>query len=203
MTLTRKCFVSTASFAALVVGLAALGTSRAQTPESHGVMKGPSSSVTKAVAVLHATKKGGNASGKVVFTKTAGGVRVEADIQGLTPGPHGFHIHEFGDTSSDEGMSTGGHFDPLGTAHHGDRTAGKRHVGDLGNIEADSSGHAKLDIVDPALGFHGVTSIIGRGLVVHAKPDDLKSQPAGAAGDRVAVGAIGIAKSMAPEAKAK
>jgi superoxide dismutase, Cu-Zn family len=125
---------------------------------------------------------------------TTKGMQVVADIHGLTPGPHGFHIHEFGDVSSPEGMSTGPHFNPM-NSNHGGPMAGKRHVGDLGNIEADEKGHAKLDLIDPALTFGGPSSIIGRGLVVHAKADDLKSQPAGNAGDRIAVGVIGVANA--------
>jgi Cu-Zn family superoxide dismutase len=137
----------------------------------------------------------------VTFTLTTGGVRVEADIRGLTPGPHGFHIHEFGDCSSPDAMSTGGHFNPT-KSEHGAPASTKRHVGDLGNIEADDDGHATLDLIDPALAFSGPNSIIGRGLVVHEKADDLKTQPTGNAGGRLAVGVIGIAKAVEP-AKAK
>jgi Cu-Zn family superoxide dismutase len=91
-------------------------------------------------------------------------------------------------------MSAGGHFNPTGMPHAGP-TAGKRHVGDLGNIEANEKGVAKVDLVDPALSFSGATSIIGRSLIVHAKPDDLKTPPAGNAGDRVACGVIGVARA--------
>ena len=197
----RNRFVPVLASAALLVGFAAL-VSRAQAPPTFapggGGMMGPSP-VTRAIAVLHATKKdaGEDAKGEVTFTMTPKGVHVEAHIHGLEPGLHGFHIHEFGDTHSDDGMSTGGHFNPTGMMHAGPGTP-KRHVGDLGNIEADSTGHAKLDLVDPELRFMGPTSIIGRGLVVHAKADDLKTQPTGAAGDRVAVGVIGVAKAAAP-----
>ncbi len=191
--MARKSMI-TALTAAGLTAAAAVG-SWAQAPHA-ATAEAP---VTKAVAVLHATKKGGEASGKVVFTQTPEGVRVEAHIHGLTPGLHGFHIHEFGDTSSDDGLSTGGHFNPLGSSH-GDIHAPKRHVGDLGNIEADAKGHAKVELVDPSLSFSGPTSIIGRGLVVHAKADDLKTQPTGNAGDRVAVGAIGVSKAHTPAA---
>jgi len=167
----------------------------------HAMMASPG--VTKAIAVLQPTKSGGDVSGTVTFTQTASGVQVVADIHGLTPGKHGFHIHEFGDSHSPDGMSAGGHFNPTG-APHAAPTSPARHVGDLGNIEADEKGHAKLDVIDPALTFHGPTSILGRGVVVHAKADDLKSQPAGDAGAQVAVGVIGVAKSetAAPAAPA-
>jgi Cu-Zn family superoxide dismutase len=70
----------------------------------------------------------------------------------------------------------------------------KRHIGDLGNITANANGKATVDLDDPSLSFHGPTSIIGRGLVVHEKADDFKTQPTGNAGGRVAVGVIGVAK---------
>ena len=72
--------------------------------------------------------------------------------------------------------------------------AQERHVGDLGNIEADATGKAKIDIRDRELKLNGPHSVVGRGLVVHADPDDLKSQPAGNAGARIGCGTIGLAK---------
>jgi Cu-Zn family superoxide dismutase len=146
----------------------------------------------KAIAVLHPTK-GSETKGTVTFTKGKDGVRVVAEITGLTPGKHGFHIHEFGDCSSDDGKSAGGHFNPT-HAQHGAPDSEPRHAGDLGNLEADSSGTAKVDVVDKHLAFEGATSILGRSVIVHEKADDLKSQPAGDAGGRIACGVIGIAK---------
>jgi Cu-Zn family superoxide dismutase len=77
---------------------------------------------------------------------------------------------------------------------HSSPSSKERHVGDLGNIEADKDGKAHFDYVDTMLSFSGKDSIIGRGVVVHEKEDDLKTQPTGAAGARVACGVIGIAK---------
>ncbi len=148
--------------------------------------------ITKAVAVLHPTK-GHSVSGIVWFEVVKNGVRVIADVSGLTPGKHGFHIHEFGDCSADDGTSTGGHFSPGGMPH-GMPSSTKRHVGDLGNIEADKNGKAHLDYVDSTISLKGTNSIIGRGVIVHEKEDDLKTQPTGAAGARFACGVIGIAK---------
>ena len=179
-----------ATAAALVLSLAP-GVARAQKAEAHA-METPSA-ITHAVAVLHPTKSGGEVMGVVTFSKAPGGTRVEAKITGLTPGEHGFHIHEFGDTSSPDAMSAGGHFNPKGDSHAG--PGAKRHVGDLGNITADAKGVATYDKVDSQLMFEGPTSILGRGLIVHEKADDLKSQPAGAAGGRVAAGVIGVAKA--------
>jgi superoxide dismutase, Cu-Zn family len=158
-------------------------------------MKGPTGGpeAARAVAVLLPTK-GSKVEGTVTFTKAEKGIRVQAEVSGLTPGKHGFHIHEFGDSSSPDGMAAGGHLKPH-KMEHGAPTAEKRHVGDLGNLEADSSGHATLDLVDPALSFGGSTSILGRGVVVHDKPDDF-GQPTGNAGGRGAVGVIGVAKEV-------
>ncbi len=147
---------------------------------------------TKAIAVLHPTK-GSKVEGTVTFTKSGDETKVVAELTGLTPGKHGFHIHEFGDCSSDDGKSAGGHFNPTNNPHAG-HDADKRHEGDLGNIEADSDGKAHLELTDKMLSMSGETSIIGRGLIVHEKADDMKTQPTGDAGGRVACGVIGVAK---------
>lgn len=146
----------------------------------------------KAVAVLHPTK-GSNVEGIVTFTTTGAEMKIVADLTGLTPGKHGFHIHEFGDCSSPDGKSAGGHFNPTNHPHAGHDVA-QRHVGDLGNIEADSAGKAHLELTDKMMTMSGEKSIIGRGVIMHEKADDLKSQPTGDAGGRVACGVIGIAK---------
>ena len=148
--------------------------------------------VTKAIAVLHPTKSSA-VSGLVTFEATQNGVRVVANISGLLPGKHGFHIHEYGDCSADDGTSAGGHFNPGGMPHSGPM-AEKRHVGDLGNIEADKDGNARLEYIDKSLAFSGPDTIVGRGVIVHEKEDDLKSQPTGDAGGRLACGVIGVAQ---------
>jgi superoxide dismutase, Cu-Zn family len=148
--------------------------------------------VTKAIAVL-APAQGSKVQGLVSFSKERDGVKVEAAIQGLTPGLHGFHIHEYGDCSSPDANSAGGHFNP-GDMPHGGPTSEKHHAGDLGNLQADASGNAKLTLVVSKLSLEGPASIVGRGVVVHAQPDDFTTQPTGASGARVACGVIGIAK---------
>ena len=148
--------------------------------------------VKKSVAVLQPTK-GSTVNGVVTFTKVEGGVRVVADINGLTPGEHGFHIHDFGDCSAPDATSAGGHFNPEGH-QHGAPDAEMRHVGDLGNVTADAGGKAHYDRVDKQLALEGDHSIIGRSVIVHEQADDLKSQPTGNAGARLACGAIGVAK---------
>ncbi|CAA9586278.1 Superoxide dismutase [Cu-Zn] precursor [uncultured Synechococcales cyanobacterium] len=145
----------------------------------------------QAIARLEPTR-GNTASGTVTFEQGDGHLLIKADIAGLTPGRHGFHVHEFGDCSSGDGKSAGNHFNP-DKAPHGGPSQAKRHVGDLGNVEADATGRAVLTIQDPVTSLSGSHSIISRSVVVHAKADDLRSQPAGKAGDRVACGVISLA----------
>lgn len=149
-------------------------------------------SLTSAIVVLNPTA-GNHAQGNVTFTQEGSGVRVIAQITGLKPGQHGFHIHEYGDCSSPDANSAGGHFNPK-NASHGTPTGEKRHAGDLGNIEADQSGTARLELVDPVLSLDGSESILGRAVIVHADADDFKTQPTGGSGARLACGVIGIAK---------
>ena len=153
---------------------------------------GESSSARKlkrvAVAELSPTQ-GNNVRGVVRFTETGKGVQVVADITGLTPGKHGFHIHEKGDCSAPDAISAGAHFNPTG-AKHGAPDAADRHVGDLGNITADANGKAQYKRLDTQLSFDGAASILNRAVIVHAVPDDLMTQPTGNAGARVACGVI-------------
>ena len=146
---------------------------------------------TKAIAVLHPAA-GSQVMGTVTFTKTGDTVQVVADITGLKPGKHGFHIHEFGDCSAADASSAGSHFNPT-KMPHGAPDAAERHAGDLGNLEADSTGKAHLELKDNMLKLSGENSILGRGLIVHEKVDDW-SQPTGNAGGRVACAVIGVAK---------
>ena len=146
---------------------------------------------TKAIAVLHSAS-GSQVAGTVTFTKVGDTVQVVADITGLTPGKHGFHIHEFGDCSAADAASAGGHFNPM-KKPHGAPDAAERHAGDLGNLEADSTGKAHLELKDSMLKLSGENCIMGRGVIVHEKVDDW-SQPTGNAGGRLACGVIGVAK---------
>jgi Cu-Zn family superoxide dismutase len=146
---------------------------------------------TKGVAVVHALGDH-KVSGKVTFTQTDEGVEIVAELTGLHPGEHGFHVHEFGDCSMADGKCAGGHFNPTGAPHGGPDSA-KRHVGDLGNIKADGEGKATYKRVDKLIALNGPHSVIGRSVIIHAKADDLKTQPPGDAGDRIGCGTIGIA----------
>ncbi len=148
--------------------------------------------IDQAVAVMHATD-GNSVEGTVLFTQTEQGVRVEANISGLdADSMHGFHIHEYGDCRASDGTSAGGHFNPE-EAEHGGPDDDMRHVGDLGNLQSDADGNATAEFVDPQLQLSGMTSILGRGVIIHAGEDDLVSQPTGDAGGRLSCGVIGVA----------
>ena len=143
--------------------------------------------VSKATAQLE-SKSGSKVTGTVTFTKVGDEVQVIADIQNLTPGKHGFHIHEKGDCSAPDAASAGAHFNPT-MKHHGGPSSLDRHEGDLGNITADASGKAHLDWKGK-VSLSGKESIIGKSVVVHEKEDDLKTDPTGNSGGRIACGTI-------------
>lgn len=136
-----------------------------------------------------AATKGNKTVGEVTFEQVGSKVRVTAQLINLKPNQeHGFHIHEKGDCSSGDGMSAGGHFNPYGKPHG---KGAERHAGDLPNLKADAKGRAKLSVdMDTITLASGPASIIGRGVIVHADPDDYASQPVGNAGARLACGVI-------------
>lgn len=144
----------------------------------------------RASAHLEPTK-GNRTSGTVSFTQVGDKVHVHAVVTGLVPNrEHGFHVHEVGDCSSGDGMSTKGHFNPYGKPH-GHFGSAERHAGDMPNLKADAQGHAEARFaVDVMTVTPGPASIVGRGLIVHADPDDYKSQPTGNAGARIACAVI-------------
>lgn len=141
-----------------------------------------------AVYSAEAELKGKGISGKVSFAETGAGVKVSGVIDGLSPGSHGFHIHEKGDCSAEDFSSAGAHFNPTGSKH-GNPSHGPHHAGDLGNILAPEKGSARHSITVP-LGLEGPDSIVGRSVVVHEKADDLKTDPSGNSGARIACGVI-------------
>jgi superoxide dismutase, Cu-Zn family len=151
----------------------------------------PSTPITSAVfatAVL-SPASGSKVQGMVSFFKEDNRVRVEATFTGLAPGKHGFHIHEKGDCSAPDASSAGGHFNPTGQPHGGPE-GHTRHVGDFGNLEANEAGNARYSQSFSDLKFEGNASILGKAVIVHEKADDLRSQPSGDAGGRVACGII-------------
>ena len=167
-------FVRPLASAALVLGLVACAGPR---PDA------------AATANLQPTR-GNTASGTVRFVQNGDQMRVTGEVTGLKPGAeHGFHIHEKGDCSSGDGMSTGGHFNPLG-APHGNHDKGAHHVGDLPSLQADASGVARFSFESDSITLGGATGIVDRGMIVHRDPDDYSTQPTGNSGPRIACAVI-------------
>ena len=148
------------------------------------------SSSPSATARLEPTR-GNSTQGTVRFVQNGAAVRVSGEISGLKPGSeHGFHIHEKGDCSSGDGNSAGGHFNPTGTPH-GRHGQGPHHTGDLPSLRADGNGVATFNFESRSIAIGaGPTNIVGRGLIVHANPDDFVTQPTGNAGGRLACAVI-------------
>ena len=179
---------SMAAMATLALSISALGCSSEPTADpTASTVPNPGATVT-AVADLSPTA-GSTVRGTVSLTQEPGGVRIVAELAGLTPGEHGFHIHETGDCSAADAATAGAHFDPAGSPH-GSPDGPVRHVGDLGNITADASGNARFERLDTRISLEGDHSVIGRAIVVDTGADDMSSQPAGNGGPRAACGVI-------------
>lgn len=154
----------------------------------------------QAVAVLRDSQTG-KVFGQVDFVQGSdGNVTISGEIQNVADKTqHGFHIHEFGDTTNGC-TSAGAHFNPDNCDHAGPQDS-IRHVGDLGNITGGSGNVAKFQFKDSVIQLTGSRSIIGRALVLHEKEDDLgrggnpDSKKTGNAGGRVACGVIGYKKT--------
>lgn len=129
--------------------------------------------------------------GKVSFEARGDGVFMVANVSGLTPNSNlGFHIHEFGKCEGPDYKSAGNHLNPYQHQHAGP-TDTRRHLGDLGNLVVDGQGRAVKELLlsnDPK----DLELINGKALIIHAKRDDLKTQPTGNSGDRIACGLIKI-----------
>ena len=135
----------------------------------------------------------GAAVGSATMTGDGGGVKVAIEVNGLKPGKHGFHIHAVGKCEGPDFKSAGGHFNPHGKKHGKDNPEGK-HGGDLPNLEVGADGKGKIEYTATDISLEeGPGSLFGpegTALVIHADPDDEKTDPAGNAGARVVCGVI-------------
>lgn len=163
----------------LALALAAALAGCASTPA------GPSATATLAPTA------GSSAAGQVRFVQRGPVVVVSGEVRGLRPNAeHGFHVHEKGDCSSGDGMSAGGHFNPMGRPH-GRHGMGSPHAGDLQSLQSDASGVARFSFESSHISVgSGAADVVGKGLIVHRDPDDYLSQPAGNAGPRLACAVI-------------
>ena len=145
------------------------------------------------LAIITGTTPESKVTGSVTFEETSKGLKIVANISNLSPGSHGFHIHEFGATTN-AGMDTGGHYNPTNSPH-GCIAKGnyhEAHAGDLGNIIANEKGDGLLEITVPGLKLsNGTFTVAGRAVIVHEK-EDIYIQPTGGAGARIGAGVITI-----------
>ena len=199
-------FARAAAIFAVAALLPALGCKKEETAKTGGDNKAPATQPAAGMKTATATiSPGKNATtqptnkdvaGTVTFMQMGDGVHVVADLTGLSPGKHGFHLHEKTDMSDPALMSVGGHWDPDKADKHGgpDGDHAMHHAGDFGNIDADASGKAHLEemIKGLTVGDGGKYDVVGHAVVVHAKEDDLKDVKS--AGPRVAAGAIELKK---------
>ncbi len=125
--------------------------------------------------------------GRAVATGVAGGVRVAVDASGLTPGAHGVHVHTTGRCDGPAFTTAGGHWNP-GGMQHGTQNPSGPHAGDMPNLIAGADGRGSVAITLPSGTMAGLLDADGAAFVIHAGPDDLKTDPAGNSGGRIACG---------------
>ncbi|MBC8105401.1 MAG: superoxide dismutase family protein [Anaerolineae bacterium] len=132
-----------------------------------------------------------NVMGTITFTQAGDSMKVAVNLTGLPPNStHGFHIHEKSDLSAADLMSAGLHFNPAGHKHGGPNSP-MAHAGDFGNITSDANGNVNTEMTVKGITLdNSPTGVIGRSVIVHAKVDDLKTDPSGNSGARVAGGVI-------------
>ena len=150
---------------------------------------------TTAAATATATlnsASGSSVTGTANFTQVSDmTVRMDLEVQNLTPGDHALHLHQFGDCSAPDAISAGGHWNPSEMAH-GKRGEGDYHAGDVVNLTADANGNVSWsdEIMGWTIGGADSTNILNKAVIIHDSPDDFETQPTGNAGGRVACGVI-------------
>lgn len=138
-------------------------------------------------------KSDSNVKGEVTFTEANGTVSMTTNLSGLTEGEHAIHIHQTADCSSNDGKSTGGHWNPTNEPHGKWGAAEGYHKGDIGNFTAEADGTATVEFTTDqwCIGCDDENkNIVGKGVIVHQGVDDFTSQPSGAAGARVSCAGI-------------
>jgi Cu-Zn family superoxide dismutase len=147
----------------------------------------------KKITIALESKSGSTATGKVTFTEDNGVVKMEAVLSGLSPGMHAIHLHEKADCTSDDGKSSGGHWNPTFEPHGSWGAEEGYHKGDIGNFEADENGNGSIAMKTDewCIGCGDEKKdIMGKAIIVHQGIDDFVSQPSGAAGARISCGGI-------------
>ena len=147
----------------------------------------------KHASVTLEAKSNSTVTGNVTFTHEGDTVTMVAVISGLSQGTHAIHLHEKADCSSDDGKSSGGHWNPTAQPHGKWGAAEGFHQGDIGNFEADADGNGSITFSTDkwCIGCGDETKdILGKAVIVHEGTDDFTSQPSGAAGTRVSCGGV-------------
>lgn len=147
----------------------------------------------KSLEISLNAKSGSDTSGMVSFEETESGVKMVAHINGLEPGTHAIHVHQKADCSSEDGKSSGGHWNPTFKNHGAWGDEAGYHRGDIGNFTADEQGHGMIEFQTDewCLGCDDETkNLLGKAIIVHQGKDDMVSQPSGAAGARVSCAGI-------------
>lgn len=149
---------------------------------------------TSEATVQLAPTQGNTANGGLKISAAGTGVRISGMVQGLKPDSEfGFHFHEKGDCSAPDATSAGSHFNPT-NQQHGSPQGQPHHAGDMPNVKSDAQGVAEVSIDNPDVSLQTgqPNDIVGKALVMHAKPDDYKTQPSGNSGDRIACGVVAV-----------
>ena len=147
----------------------------------------------KTLEITLEAKSESDVTGTVVFTESDGMVNMTAKLSGLSEGTHAIHIHEKADCSSDDGTSTGGHWNPTMESHGKWGASEGYHKGDIGNFSTDTEGNGNITFAtnEWCIGCDDEKkNIVGKAIIVHQGEDDFTSQPSGAAGSRVSCGGI-------------
>ena len=189
---TRLFSISVKSASFLLIGISIILMGCDRMPQQAGVLS--AAPAKQATAMIDALGDSG-VTGMVVFTQNGDQITLTAEIQGASPGLHGFHIHANGDCSSPDGKSAGGHWNPTDVGH-GKWGEGEFHLGDIGNISVGEDGTGRITLTTDLweIGTGSDIDVVGKGIIVHADADDFVSQPSGAAGARIGCGVIVLAE---------
>ncbi|WP_342316544.1 superoxide dismutase family protein [Lysobacter sp. FW306-1B-D06B] len=186
-----------ALLATAVVALSACSSSAPTKSTAPAAPAAPAAqSTAKAATVNLASASGSLVSGKLSIVPMGDGVHLTGEIGGFSPGStHAIHIHEKGDCSAVDASSAGGHFNPSAQPH-GKVGSGAHHGGDMDNIVANAEGVAQVNAhaQGVTLGGGATNDVAGKAVIVHASPDDYRTQPTGNAGGRIACGVITVTR---------
>ena len=176
----------------LLIGISILLVGCERAHQQAGIL--PTADAKQANAIISSSNDSG-VTGMAVFTQNGDEITLMAEIQGASPGLHGFHIHEYGDCSAPDGTSAGGHWNPTDVAH-GKWGEGEFHLGDIGNITVGEDGTGRFTLTTDLweIGTGSDVDVVGQSMIVHAGADDFISQPSGAAGPRIGCGVIVLAE---------